>query len=87
MRVFFAGSLVVLYAPLCDAFSITSRASRGMHSSLLNMAPDEDNDWSMGLFDDTKALKDDPTAFRVGILGDLHIGECRCSFAGNSFSH
>jgi len=30
-------------------------------------------DWSKGLFPDLEALKDDPSAFRVGILGDLHI--------------
>lgn len=30
-------------------------------------------DWSKGLFPDLEALPNDPTAFRVGILGDLHI--------------
>lgn len=30
-------------------------------------------DWSKGLFQDLEAFADDPTAFRVGILGDLHI--------------
>jgi len=32
-----------------------------------------ESDWSKGLFPDLEALQDDPTAFRVGILGDLHI--------------
>jgi hypothetical protein len=34
---------------------------------------DSNPDWSKGLFPDMEALDNDPTAFRVGILGDLHI--------------
>lgn len=32
-----------------------------------------EGDWSQGMFPDLEALENDPTAFRVGILGDLHI--------------
>lgn len=33
----------------------------------------QDSDWSQGLFPNLEPLEGDPTAFRVAILGDLHI--------------
>jgi hypothetical protein len=72
MRIFGFCTLTI-YSSLCDAFSVAAR-EKGLRPSLLKALPPIDGDWSMGLFDDTDALSDDPTAFRVGILGDLHIG-------------
>ena len=42
-------------------------------SNKFSTASDYEADWSKGLFPDLEALPDDPSAFRVGILGDLRI--------------
>jgi len=64
---------------------LDSRRWNGLGPNVLKSSIDEINadavdrpspkeaDWSRGLFPDMEALPNDPSAFRVGILGDLHI--------------
>jgi hypothetical protein len=50
-----------------------SNGANGATNGESSLSNPKDADWSKGLFPDLEALDNDPTAFRVGILGDLHI--------------
>jgi hypothetical protein len=85
----FVALLVGLYLPSNLAFSPApsfqtrrsalkaglngSNGANGATNGEKSSSNPKDADWSKGLFPDLEALDDDPTAFRVGILGDLHI--------------
>jgi hypothetical protein len=81
-----AALMIVLRTPSSAAFQVSSmrtpRASVSFSSSFsfssstttaLATQAEASNDWSQGLFPDLEPLEGDPTAFRVAILGDLHI--------------
>ncbi|GKY97926.1 hypothetical protein MPSEU_000750600 [Mayamaea pseudoterrestris] len=71
----------------CHAFQYTKSRSQGKAwASIFHSSPQPsqhhyrlystiqlESDWSQGLFPNLEPLEGDPTAFRVAILGDLHI--------------
>jgi hypothetical protein len=68
-RIAFAFATAIC-TPFTDGFNVKPSVPR---VTKLNSSTNLKGDWSKGLFPDLEALQDDPTAFRVGILGDLHI--------------
>jgi hypothetical protein len=82
-----------IWAPTCLAFNVKPTSSLGRSILTTTGRPTTtlqskmEADWSKGLFPDLEALPDDPTAFRVGILGDLHIDPRKMEDYGEGHDH